>query len=71
MNKIDFVIPWVDGSDIEWQIEKNKYSQSKLVDNRNIRYRDFETLKFWFRSIEKYAPWVNRIHFITCGHLPE
>ena len=25
MEKIDFVIAWVDGSDPKWQAEKNKY----------------------------------------------
>lgn len=74
--KIDFVIPWVDGNDVEWQKEKAKYentiknTDNKYIDNRNIRYRDYGTLKYWFRGIEKYAPWVNKIHFITCGHLP-
>ena len=29
------------------------------------------TLRYWFRAVEKYAPWVNRIHFITWGHIPE
>lgn len=71
MNKIDFVIPWVDGNDKKWQKEKQKYSQSKLGDNREIRYRDFENLKFWFRGVEKFAPWVNKIHFVTWGHIPE
>lgn len=28
-------------------------------------------LKYWFRGVEKFAPWVNRIHFVTCGHVPE
>lgn len=71
MNKIDFVIPWVDGNDLEWQKEKEKFDHNSLGDNRNIRYRDFENLKYWFRGVEKYAPWVNKIHFITWGHLPE
>lgn len=71
MNKIDFVIPWVDGNDKEWQKEKNKYNTASAVDDREIRYRDFENLKYWFRGVEKYAPWVNKIHFITWGHLPE
>ena len=29
------------------------------------------TLKYWFRGVENYAPWVKQIHFVTCGHLPE
>lgn len=70
--KIDFVIPWVDGGDPEWLKEKDYYSGKKTEedDARDIRFRDWETLKYWFRGVEKYAPWVNQIHFITWGHLP-
>ena len=72
-DKIDFVIPWVDGGDPEWKKEKDYYSEKKSLedDDRNIRFRDWETLKYWFRGVEKNAPWVNQIHFITWGHLPE
>lgn len=69
--KIDFVIIWVDGNDVEWQKEKNKYSEKLDDDARKIRYREWNNLKYWFRGVEKFAPWVNRIHFITCGHLPK
>lgn len=70
---IDFVIPWVNGRDPEWQKEKDLYSERLSVeeDVRDIRFRDWGTLKYWFRGVEKYAPWVNKIHFITWGHLPE
>lgn len=67
---IDFVIPWVDGNDKDWIKEKSKYQPESKADNRNIRYRDFDNLHYWFRGVEKYAPWVNKIHFITWGHLP-
>ena len=71
-NKIDFVILWVDNNDVNWQKEKEKYEKEySNIDNRNIRYRDYGLLKYWFRGVEKYAPWVNKIHFITCGHLPD
>ena len=71
--KIDFVIPWVDGGDLEWIKEKNMYSGKITTeeDARDIRFRDWETLKYWFRGVEKFTPWVDRIHFITWGHLPE
>lgn len=69
-NKIDFVIIWVDGNDVEWQEEKKKYVE-KNTDNRNIRYRDWENLKYWFRGVEEYAPWVNKIYFVTWGHIPK
>lgn len=27
-------------------------------------------LQYWFRGVEKFAPWVNRIYFVTWGHIP-
>ena len=71
-NLIDFVIPWVDGSDKNWIKEKNKYSKVKIDEsNSDIRYRDWGLLKYWFRAIEKNTPWVNKIYFITCNQKPE
>lgn len=73
MQKIDFVLTWVDPSDKKWQKEKEKYlklNTSDTIDASEIRYRDWNTLKYLFRSIEKNAPWVNRVHFITNGTIP-
>lgn len=70
-NDIDFVITWVDGSDKLWQEQKKQYSGAVGEDDREERYRDWGMLKYWFRGIEKYAPWVRKIHFVTWGHLPE
>lgn len=67
---IDFVILWVDGSDKEWQLEKNKYYRGELNQNNANIYRDWDNLNYWFRAVEKFTPWVNKIHFVTCGHLP-
>ncbi|MBR6159158.1 MAG: Stealth CR1 domain-containing protein, partial [Lachnospiraceae bacterium] len=69
--KIDFVITWVDGNDPEWRKEKEKYSGKTTGDDREKRYRDWELLRYWFRGVENCAPWVNKIHFVTCGHLPD
>jgi len=72
MNKIDFVLTWVDGSDQMWMNEKKKYAHKYNMDlNDDSRYRDNGLLKFWFRSVEKNAPWVNKIFFITAGHVPK
>lgn len=71
--KIDFVVTWVDGNDPQWQAEKEKYVPNTIKGTGNSinRYRDMKTLKYWFRSVEKYAPWVNKIYFVTWGHLPK
>lgn len=68
--KIDIVILWVDGNDPKWQKEKNKYLETK-GDSKVNRFRDFDNLQYLFRGIEKYADWVNKVFFITWGHLPE
>lgn len=69
---IDFVIIWVDGNDQEWRAEKSKYDKNvKGNANSEVRYRDWDNLQYWFRGVEKFAPWVNKIHFVTWGHLPK
>ncbi len=71
MDKIDFVIPWVDPNDKNWQKERTRYSDKKITSaNSEVRYRDWELLPFWFRGVERFAPWVNKIHFVTCGQIP-
>ena len=68
---IDFVILWVDGSDPNWLKEKNKYQNSEENESNSInRYRDWWLLPYWFRAVEKFTPWVRKIHFVTWGHLP-
>lgn len=70
--EIDFVIAWVDGSDKTWQESKAKYdTKNKNENNGVVRYRDWDELKYWFRGVEKYAPWVNKIYFVTCGQKPD
>ena len=69
--RIDFVLLWVDGNDPEWQKRKQVYSPDKGQDNSANRYREWENLKYWFRGVEKFAPWVGTIHFVTCGQCPE
>ena len=69
--KIDIVVPWVDGGDRLWLEEKSKYMPGKDEDAGINRFRDWDLLRYWFRGIEKYMSWVNVIHFITWGHVPE
>jgi len=69
--KIDFVMIWVDGADGKWLEKKNKFlPKDQQIDTRDNRYRDWENLKFWFRGVEKYAPWVNRVYFVTDDQRP-
>ena len=71
---IDFVVTWVDGNDPKWLNEKAKFQPPQTnnkEDNSPARYRDWDNLRYWFRAIEKNAPWFRSIFFVTYGHLPE
>ena len=68
--KIDFVVLWVDGSDKKWQEEKMNFTGIPAKEN-DVRYRDWGLMRYWFRAVEKNAPWVNKIYFVTWGHIPE
>lgn len=69
--EIDIVVLWVDGSDPAWLEEKSKYAPPAAKDSNSInRYRDWGLLPYWFRCIEKHAPWVRKVHFVTWGHVP-
>lgn len=71
--EIDFVLLWVDGSDPAWRRSFLEYLPESKRNNDvgESRYRDWGLLPYWFRGVELFAPWVNKIHFITCGHYPE
>lgn len=65
---IDVVIPWVDGSDLAWREEKNRYDTEHHVSD--VRYQSWDNLQYVFRGIEKNMPWVNNVFLVTCGHIP-
>lgn len=75
MSQVDIVLRWVDDTDKEWLSEKRKYKlidqgitdENVISDTSDIRYRDWNLLRFWFRGVEKFAPWVNKIFFVTCN----
>ena len=68
---IDVVILWVDGSDPAWLSQKREYLPPAAADSNSAnRYRDWGILPYWFRAIEKFTPWVRKIHFVTWGHVP-
>jgi len=72
--QIDFVITWVDMADPQWRSDFVKYSAGGGSEKNSVseaRFRDYGFLRYWFRGVEKFAPWVGRIHFVTSCRLPE
>lgn len=63
--KIDYVIPFVNMNDEIWQAEREKYSTDDVaISNTSNRFRDWDTLKYQLRSIEKFLPWINNIYIV-------
>lgn len=72
--KIDFVVTWVDGDDKFWKKKKEMYDKKchpSETMNSESRYRNYHIFKYWFRAVENYAPWVNKIFLITDQQIPE
>ncbi|QRG80932.1 capsular biosynthesis protein [Citrobacter sp. R56] len=73
MSDIDFVVLWVDSCDPSWQKNflkfkgKGKHQESAINPSR---FRDMGIFNYWFRCVEKYAPWVRKVHLVTCGQIP-
>ena len=72
---IDIVVMWVNPNDDLWLQEKAKYTaQEKYAPEKDsnliARYRDWDNLRYWFRGIERFAPWVRTIHFVTWRTVP-
>ena len=61
-------------NDLEWRAEFSKYVHNGQNTKNGIskaRFRDNGFLKYWFRGVEKFAPWVHKIHLVTSGQKPE
>lgn len=73
-DKIDIIIPWVDDTDAAWIKEMNRYKYDKNVESKsksNIRFASWDNLQYLFRGVEIFMPWINKIFFVTWGHMPE
>ncbi len=71
---IDFIVTWVNMDDPAWKEDFRKFSGMQENEKNSVteaRFRDYGLLRYWFRGIEKFAPWVRKIHFITCGQKPD
>lgn len=65
--KIDYVMTFVNPSDILWKNEFDKYSSSNKnnqTENDN-RYGENNLFKFVFRGIHKYLPWINNVILVV------
>ena len=59
---MDVVITYVDGRDPQWQ---KSYAEAVGGKALTKRYRDWDTLRFLLRGIEKHLPFVEKVHLIV------
>lgn len=75
MNKettpIDFVVTWLDSSDEEWQRQYAYYKEKCTGRTEAARFRNMDIFRYWFRAVERYAPWVHKVFLITNGTFPK
>ena len=69
--QIDFVVTWLDASDPEWQKSYAMYSPNAKSGISKARFREMDTFRYWFRAVERYAPWVHKVFLVTNGKFPD
>ncbi|MEQ6250812.1 stealth conserved region 3 domain-containing protein [Sulfitobacter sp. HNIBRBA3233] len=75
MEKIDAVIMWVDGEDPIFVRQHANYSGivAKAARKHEVRarHRNNGELNYCLRGIHDNMPWINRIHIVTSGQVPD
>ncbi len=74
--EVDAVYMWVDGDDPKIIEKRNKHlklegKELNIQSANKGRFFDNEELKYSFRSLEKYAPWIRHIYLITDNQTPK
>ena len=59
---IDLVIPYVNGSDRHWAADYAKATHTRIPSA--VRFRPWGTLKYLFRGVDKYMPFIRNIVLI-------
>lgn len=67
---MDAVITYVDSNDPQWQQQYAEYQGSDLITKR---FRDWGTLRYLLRAIEKNLPFIRTVHLVVSapGQVPE
>ena len=68
--KMDAIVTYVDGKDPLWQEDYRRAVGPAMLDKR---FRDWGTLRFHFRGLAAYMPFIERIHLVVAreSQVPE
>lgn len=80
--KIDIIVTYVNPSLPAWQEEFLEWKQKERTSGHFLgteqatgecRFRNWDTLKFWFRGVERNLTWINNIFLVIEdeSHIPE
>lgn len=61
---MDIVITYVDGRDPQWEAQYASFVGEEALTKR---FRDWGTLRYIFRGIEKYIPFVSKVHLVVAS----
>ncbi len=59
---MDIVITYVDGNDVVWKADYEKHTNVPVMQKR---FRDWGTLKYLMRGIEKYMPFIRNVYLVV------
>ena len=67
---MDIVITYVNSLDPEWQKDYEKHTKTPILEKR---FRDWGTLKYLMRGIEKNMPFIQKVHLVVAreSQVPE
>lgn len=73
MEKIDFVIAWVDGNDVKHRLKRQQFQSANIVKGaaEETRFASNDEIYFSIASILKYAPYFGAIYIITDKQQPQ
>lgn len=67
--KIDAVITWVDGDDPRHIAKRQQYGDKTIANRDDVagatRYRSVGEIFYCVASLNKFAPWLNKIYIVT------
>lgn len=67
--KVDAVITWVDGDDPRHKAKREQYGDKRIFSLDDVagttRYRSVGEIFYCVASLNRYAPWLNKIYIVT------
>ena len=66
LHLIDYVVPFVDGNDIEWQKIHDKYTIKETGELNTVnRFRSWDNFQYVFRCIEQNCKFIDNVYLIV------